>query len=258
MDSSEELEKREEKKMKKLSKFWELSKGNAGAFALSIAMMLIIIGIAVGAEMILKKKGLYKKVSSTKKITIIGMFSALAAVLMYFEVPLWFAPPEIYKLDFSEIPVLICSFIFGPVSGILCELVKILIKIVIKPTSTAFVGEFANFLVGCSFVVPASAIYHFGKSRKKAVIGMIAGTFTIAVVGSLLNALFLLPVFSVFYGIDLNVIVGMGTAMNSTVTNVMTFAALIVVPFNLIKGVLVSVAVFFIYKPISSILKVKL
>lgn len=242
--------------MKKLEKFWELSKGNLGAFILSIAMMLIIIGIAVGSEMLLKKKGIYKKVSPTKKITIIGMFSALAAVLMYFEVPLWFAPPEIYKLDFSEIPVLICSFIFGPVSGIICELVKILIKLVIKPTSTAFVGEFANFLVGCSFVVPASAIYHFGKSRKKAVVGMVAGTFMIAVVGSLLNALFLLPVFSVFYGIDLNVIVSMGTALNSTVTDVMTFAALIVVPFNLIKGILVSITVFFIYKPISSILKV--
>ena len=74
--------------MEKLSKFWELSRGNAGAFALSIIMMLIIIGIAVIAEIILKKKGLYKKVSSTKKITIIGMFSALAAILMYLEVPL--------------------------------------------------------------------------------------------------------------------------------------------------------------------------
>ena len=244
--------------MKKLVKFWELSKGNAGAFILSLVLMATIVVVAVITEMILKKKGLNKKVSSTKKITIIGMFSALAAVLMYIEFPLWFAPADIYKLDFSEIPVLICSFIFGPVTGIVCELVKILIKIIIKPTSTAFVGEFANFLIGCSFVVPASAIYHFGKSRKKAVIGMISGTLVMVGVGSLLNALFLLPVFSVFYGIDLNIIVSMGTALNSSVKDVMSFAALIVVPFNLIKGILVSLVVFFVYKPISSILKVKL
>ncbi len=244
--------------MKKLVKFWELSKGNTGAFILSLVLMATIVVVAVITEMILKKKGLNKKVSSTKKITIIGMFSALAAVLMYIEFPLWFAPADIYKLDFSEIPVLICSFIFGPVTGIVCELVKILIKIIIKPTSTAFVGEFANFLIGCSFVVPASAIYHFGKSRKKAVIGMISGTLVMVGVGSLLNALFLLPVFSVFYGIDLNIIVSMGTALNSSVKDVMSFAALIVVPFNLIKGILVSLVVFFVYKPISSILKVKL
>lgn len=252
------LRNRKEKIMKKIIKFWELAKGNLGAFVLSLVLMGVIIGVAIVSEMILKKKGIKDKVSSTKKITIIGMFSALAAVLMYVEFPLWFAPADIYKLDFSEIPVLICSFIFGPISGIICELVKILIKLIIKPTSTAFVGEFANFLIGCSFVVPASAIYHFKKSRKNAMLGMTVGTIVLAGIGSLLNALFLLPVFSVFYGINLDIIVGMGTALNASVNNVFTFAALIVLPFNLIKGVLVSIAVFFVYKPISSILKVKL
>lgn len=244
--------------MKKLEKFWELAKGNLGAFILSVVLILGLILFAVVVESILRKKGINKKVSSTKKITIIGMFSALAAVLMYIEFPLWFAPADIYKLDFSEIPVLICGFIFGPVSAIVCELVKILIKLVIKPTSTAFVGEFANFLIGCSFVVPASSIYHFKKSRKRALIGMSVGTMVLAGIGSLLNALFLLPVFSVFYGIDLNIIVSMGTALNTSVTDVVTFAAFIVLPFNFIKGVLVSFVVFFIYKPISSILKVNL
>lgn len=244
--------------METLKKFWELSRGKIGIFTAAIIMVLLLFAIAIIAEKMMKKREGYHKVSSTKKITIIAMFAAVSAVLMYLEVPLWFAPADIYKLDFSEIPVLICSFILGPVSGIACELVKILIKIIIKPTSTAFVGEFANFMVGCAFIVPAAVIYQFKKTRKNAVIGMAVGTISLAVAGSALNALFLLPVFSVFYGMPLDVIVSLGTKLNAAVTDVFTFAMFIVAPFNLLKGVLVSAATFLIYKPISSILKVRL
>lgn len=244
--------------MKTLETFWELSKGKIGIFTATVVIVALLFVLAAAAEKYANRKNPERRISSTKKVTLTAMFAAVAAVLMYLEVPLWFAPPDIYKLDFSEIPVLICSFILGPVSGAACEFVKVLIKLVIKPTSTAFVGEFANFVVGCSFVVPAAVVYQLKKSRKNAIFGMGIGTVFLTFGGSLVNALFLIPVFSVFYGMPLDVIISMGTELNSSVTDIATFAALIVAPFNLIKGVLVSAVTFFIYKPISSILKGKL
>ena len=244
--------------METLKKFWDLSKGKIGVFTAAIIMIVALFAIAIIAERVLSKREGYQKVSRTKKITLVAMFAAVAAVLMYIEVPLWFAPADMYKLDFSEIPVLICGFILGPVPGVVCEFVKILIKLVIKPTSTAFVGEFANFMVGCAFIVPASLIYQFRKTRKNAVVGMSVGTVFLTIAGSTLNALFLIPVFVVLYGRPIDIIVSLGTKLNASVTDVATFAIFIVAPFNLIKGVLVSVVTFLIYKPISSILKVKL
>lgn len=244
--------------MKTIQKFWELSKGKIEIFTVAILIIVALFAVAVIAEKLMSKREGYYKVSVTKKITMIAMFAAVAAVLMYVEFPLWFAPADMYKLDLSEIPVLICGFILGPVSGVACEFVKILIKIVIKPTSTAFVGEFANFLVGCAFVVPASIVYQLKKTRKNALLGMGLGTVILTVIGSVLNALFLIPVFAVFYGMPVDVIVSIGNKLNSAVTDITTFAVMIVAPFNLFKGVLVSVITFLIYKPISKILKVRL
>ena len=86
-----------------------------------------------------------EKLFTTRNVVLMGMLGALAGVLMMFEVPLVFLAPSFYGLDFSEVPVLVGSFALGPVAGIVIEAVKILVKLVIKPTSTGFVGEFANF-----------------------------------------------------------------------------------------------------------------
>ncbi len=193
-----------------------------------------------------------KNISNTQRITLIGIFSALAAVLMYLEIPFFFAPPEAYKLDFSEVPVLISSFMLGPVEGIITECLKIAIKLIIKPTSTAFVGEFANLVVGITFVLPASIIYKKRKTRKGALIGMTAGTLTMTVVGCFVNAFILLPAFAYLFGnVPVSEIIKLGTAVNPAITNMFTFIVLAVVPVNIVKGVLVSLVVFLIYKPVT-------
>lgn len=193
-----------------------------------------------------------KNISNTQRITLIGIFSALAAVLMYLEIPFFFAPPEAYKLDFSEVPVLISSFMLGPVEGIITECLKIVIKLIIKPTSTAFVGEFANLVVGITFVLPASIIYKKKKTRKGALLGMTAGTLTMTVVGCFVNAFILLPAFAYLFGnVPVSEIIKLGTAVNPAITNMFTFIVLAVVPVNIVKGVLVSLVVFLIYKPVT-------
>ena len=88
----------------------------------------------------------------------IGMLAAISVVLMQFEVPLPFAP-AFYKIDFSEVPVLVGCFAMGPFAGAVIELIKIILHVAISGTTTAGVGDVANFLIGCAFIIPAGLIY---------------------------------------------------------------------------------------------------
>lgn len=189
-----------------------------------------------------------------RTIVQIGMLSAIATVLMLFEIPLPFMAPSFYELDFSEVPVLIGCFAMGPVAGILIELVKILLNLVINGTITAGVGEAANFLIGCAFILPAGMIYKHRKSRKTAIIGMAAGTVTMTILGCFLNAYVLLPAYASAFGWPLTSIIEMGSAINPVVKSLPTFVILMVAPFNILKGVVVSLITFLLYKYISPIL----
>jgi riboflavin transporter FmnP len=220
-----------------------------------VGIVAAVVLVAVIAEkLIAKRNGDKGRILTARKTAMIGMFSAIAGVLMTIEFPVPFAPP-FYGIDASELPVLICGFAFGPVASILTEFVKIIIKLLFKPTSTAFVGELANFCVGCSMILPATLIYHARKKKATAVIGSAAGTLCMTVFGTLFNAVYLLPTFAVMYGMPLEAIIGMGTEINSNITNVFTFVAFCVAPLNLLKGSVVSVLTFLLYKPLSPILK---
>lgn len=186
---------------------------------------------------------------STKNVAVMGMLGALAAVLMLFEVPLPFIAPSFYGLDLSEVPILVGTFALGPVAGALTEVVKILIKIILKPTSTGFVGEFANLVFGCSMVVPAGVIYKLHKTKKGAMTAMTAGTVIMAGVGIVGNALVMIPFYSNF--MPLENILAAGAAINPAVSNVWTFAAFCVGPFNIIKGIVVSLITALVYKRVS-------
>lgn len=164
--------------------------------------------------------------------------------------PLPFAP-EFYKLDFSELPVMLCGFYLGPSAAVLCEAVKILLKLLLKGTSTAFVGDFANFAVGCSLVLPAVTVYHIQKNRRFALLGLLAGTLALTIFGSAFNAIYLLPKFAELYGIPLDAIVGMGTAINGRITSVSTLVLFAVAPLNLIKALCVSALTLLLYKRVA-------
>ena len=194
-----------------------------------------------------------KTFSSTHYLTYTAIFASLAGVLMFLEIPLFFAP-SFYKIDLSEIPILICTFYLGPVAGVAAELVKIMVKLLLKGTSTAFVGDFANFVVGCSFVLPASIIYHARPGKRSALVGMLAGTLVMTVFGSAFNAIYLLPKFAALYGMPMEAIIGMGTKINPRITSVGTLVLFAVVPFNLLKGIIDSALTFLLYKRISPLL----
>ena len=212
---------------------------------------LIVIVIALAAKFSERYFKDLHKVRPARRVSIIGICGAIAAVLHMLDFPLLFLAPEFYKLDFSELPVMLCGFYLGPSAAVFCEVIKIILKLLFKSTSTAFVGDFANFVVGCSLVLPAVIVYHTHKSKTSALWGCILGTLFITLVGSFFNAVYLLPKFSQLYGISLDAIVGMGADINGGITSISSFVMLAVAPLNLIKGAMISVLTMLLYKKVA-------
>lgn len=245
------------KRGKGMNGFLESVKENAVFVAQVLAIFLVLILVAYVVEKIAQKRsGVKEKIFTTRKVAMVGMFSAIAMILMLLEFPVPFAP-FFYGLDFSELPILIGSFAFGPAAGVMMEFVKVLLKVLFKPTSTAFVGELANFAVGCSLILPASIIYKFYHKKRGAIWGCIVGTVILVVFGTAFNAIYLLPTFAKIGLMPLDKILALGSEANPLMTegSIVSFVICCVAPLNLIKGVSVSVLTMLLYKPLSPILK---
>ena len=222
--------------------------------ALAIIIILSFVIAIVCEKEAKKNQNDDTPILDIRKMAIVGVFSAISFVLMIFEFPLPFAP-GFYKFDFSDIPALIGGFAAGPLVAIMIEFVKVLLNLLLQGTTTAFVGEIANFVVGVALVLPATIIYRFNKTRKSALISCLIGALCITVTGSLLNAFFLLPAYAIMWGSDINSFIAAGTEINPAISNMTTFCLLAVAPFNLVKGVVDSIITFLVYKKLSPILK---
>lgn len=198
---------------------------------------------------VIKKE--YLNTRTMVKVSILGAFSFL---LMLFEFPLWFAPTFL-KFDFSDVPGLIGSFALGPFAGVLVQLVKNLLNLAIEGTDTAAVGELANFIVGSIFVYTAGYIYHRNKTFKTAIIGMVLGTLAMTVVMSLANYFVMIPLYAKLFGWPIEDIVALGSAVNKYVVDFKTLILFAVVPFNIVKGIIVTLITTLLYKRVSPILK---
>ena len=216
-----------------------------------LVCILIVAGLSLLAKLAERFMAEKRTVSTARRVSIIGICAAIATVLHMLDFPLLFIAPEFYKLDFSELPVLLCGFFLGPSATVACEGIKILLKLLLKGTSTAFVGDFANFVVGCSLVLPATVFYHLHKSKHSAVIGLILGSLCITVFGSAFNAIYLLPKFAQLYGIPLEAIIGMGAKIHGSVNSVTSFVFFCVAPLNLLKAAMVSVLTMLLYKRVA-------
>ena len=155
----------------------------------------------MNAQTTAKQTSKMSQIGKTRYMVQVAMLGAAAVVLMFFDIPLPFAP-SFYKIDLSEVPVLIGAFAMGPLAGAAIELIKILLNLVMKGSTTAGVGEVANFLIGCAYVMPAAWIYKTQKTKKNAMIGMAVGTVFLAAAGGLLNAFVLLGLCSSLWNAD--------------------------------------------------------
>lgn len=196
--------------------------------------------------------------NSTKKTDWLaksGMLAAVSIIFMYFEASLPFMPGFL-KFDLSEIPVLMAAFALGPFSAVAIELVKNIAHL--PATHTMGVGELANFAVGCALTVPAGIIYKKNKTKSNAVIGLVTGTLFMTLAASVLNYYLMIPFYVKVIGLSMDKIVEMANiAGNKLVKDLKSLVVFAFVPFNLFKGIFVSIVVILIYKPLSPILHPK-
>lgn len=224
----------------------------------NLSFVLSVLGIFAGlflvalvAEKTICRRSIHPR--GARYLAICAMCAALSGLLMTIELPVFFAP-SFYKLDLSELPVLFCGFCLGPVASVVCQFLKVVVKLLLKGTTTAFVGDFANFAVGCAMILPASIVYHCKRTKRGAVIALITGTACMTIFGSIFNAVYLLPKFAALYGMPMDSIIEAGSIVNPAITSVSTLVLFAVVPLNLLKGSIVSVLTFTLYKRVRRVL----
>ena len=231
-----------------MQELWIQVKDNIGFLCMSAAIAAALVLCAKLAERFLPDR---RQVSPARRVSIIGICAAIATVLHIMDFPLPFLAPGFYKLDFSELPVMLCGFFLGPSATVVCEAIKIILKLLLKGTSTAFVGDFANFAVGCSLVLPAAILYHIRRSLGSAIGGLCVGTLILTIFGSAFNAIYLVPTFSQLFGLPLDQIIAMGTAIHPGIRDITTFVIFAVAPLNLIKGGVISLLTMLLYKRVA-------
>lgn len=196
-----------------------------------------------------------KRKINIRAIAATAMLSALAYVLQFIEFSVPFMPIFI-KFDISELPALIASFAYGPVSGIVVCLVKNVINVILK-FQTMGVGELSNFILGVLFVVPAGIIYKHKKTKVGAVLGAAVGAVVSAVVCFFSNYYIVYPIYAKLL-MPKEVILSMYQAILPSVKNLAEAILIFNVPFTFAKFAIVAVLTFLIYKHISPILKGKM
>ena len=188
--------------------------------------------------------------SKTRKITVTGMLSAIAFILMYLDFSVPFMPSFI-KMDISELPARIGSFALGPVSGVVICLIKNLLHLM--KTSTGGVGELSNFFLGASFVFTAGIIYKKINSKKGALIGSLLGSLCMALFSIVTNYYIVYPIYTNF--MPMEAIIGAYQAILPSADSLLKCLIIFNMPFTFIKGMLSVLITFLIYKRISPILK---
>ena len=184
---------------------------------------------------------------STQMLCFIGLFGALSTVLMLFKIPLPFAP-AFMKLDVAELPAIIGSFMFGPLAGFCIVLVKLALNLLINGTDSMYVGELSNLLLSSIYVLSASLLYKRRKNKKNAAIALTVGVFSTSIIALFSNTFFIFPAYAVVYGLSMESIIGMASAVNPLVHDTLTMMLFSVLPFNLVKYGVVSIITFLVYK----------
>ena len=196
-----------------------------------------------------------KPVFTTKQITRIAILAGISAVLLFINFPIMIFP-GFYKIDFSEIPCLLCGFALGPLSGTTCVVLSRLLNIILEGGSeTAYIGELASLLISLSFILVSSFVYKNNHSKKGAIVSLIVSTIVSSFVAVIVNYFILLPMYENLMHISLDAIISMASNTIPIVKDKTTFVLFCTLPFNIIKGIINSVLVILLYKRISPLIK---
>lgn len=188
---------------------------------------------------------------SVQYMTRIAILGALSAVLFPLEIPI----VAFYKLDFGTLPALLGAFSMGPLPGLAILLIKDLSRLAYS--SSMHVGELADFIMSAAFILPASLIYRKHKTRKTALVGMAIGTLCMIVVSVLVNWKMMIPLYMTAFHMDMEAIIGMAQKALPFVDTEWKVLLYVTAPFNLLKGFVLSLLTFVLYKRLSPMLHVR-
>ena len=191
------------------------------------------------------------KLSSTKTIAKVGILSAIAYVLMFISVPLPIFP-SFLKIDLSDIPAIFGGMSLGPMAGLAIVIIKNFLQ-GITASTTGGVGEFANVIIGGSYVLIICLFYRKWKNIKSVVAGGLVGIVAMTIMGCIMNYYIMMPLYATVYGMPLDAIIQMGTVINSKVTDLYTFVIWMIAPFNIIKATLMTVVTLPLFKKMEKI-----
>ncbi|MDR1210243.1 MAG: ECF transporter S component [Clostridiales bacterium] len=184
-----------------------------------------------------------------RKITLVAVMSALAFVLTLWKIPLPFFP-SFLDFEMSEVPELIAALFAGTGAGILTLLVKCLLM-TFKSTS-GLVGELANFVVGCAFIIPFGLIHSKTGTLRRAAAGAVAGTVSMTAVACVFNYFVLIPAFVAIMNIPLDAIIAMTRETNALVSDLPSLVVFAIAPFNALKAAVFSAAALGVWRGVSA------
>jgi len=189
-----------------------------------------------------------QKLFTTWNMATMAVLAAVASLLFYLEIPVVL----FYKLDFSNLPVLLGTFSMGPIAGTIILFIKSALGVL--HTTSQGVGELADFLMGAAMILPAGIIYRQNKSRRGAIIGMAVGGLCATIAGVLTNVLILIPFYGAAYHMPVEQIIAMGQTLIPSLDTIWKFVFAITAPFNVLKWAAISILGGLMYKPLSPIL----
>lgn len=192
-----------------------------------------------------------KKLFTTKQIVVIGMFAALSYVLMLVHFPVKYL--GFLEMEFSDIPAIVATLAYGPLTGIVIELIKNLIK-VITASTTVGSGELANFVVSIGYILPLGLVYHKMNGKRKKLFACLAGTVCMALTGIFVNYYITVPLYASFFG-GQQAVIGVCAKFIPAINSLGTVVILGITPFNIIKGLLISVISVLCYKVLGKAIK---
>lgn len=184
-----------------------------------------------------------------------SLLSVIAFLIMLWEFPLPMFPVFL-KLDLSDIAAALAVFSISPWAGVWVEFLKNILHLLVIGTTTGYIGELANFILGSIFALTLGFIYRAKYNRRVTVVlGMIGATLAMSLAAGFLNYYFFIPLYEKILGLNLNNLITMSGLANKLITDLKSLIIYAIVPFNLIKGLAVSLLAFFLYKRINFVLE---
>ncbi len=190
-----------------------------------------------------QKKVKTERVFTTKVMVTVALLSTMAYILMLFELPPYLG---FLRFELSDIPAIIGALQFGPLAGVIIELIKNLIK-AITASKTYFVGELANFIISAAYIAPAAYLFRRIKGKYKPLIAFSVGTIAMTLIGALMNYFVTIPLYATLFG-GMDVVIGVSSAAIPAIKSLGSLVVLGITPFNIVKGILISVIGYYTYK----------